>query len=401
MKNFIKKFDIILSLLCVFILTLIGLGEIYLPESVVFYNDYNEFTLYEVYTVKESVEPIMSASTTGMNNTTADVSLFGVIPVNNINAKKCERKYVNVSGEIIGIRLYTEGLLIVDTEQIVTSDGNFNPAAECGLQKGDVITEINDERVLSISDFSKIINNSNGNQVSITAIRNNNRLYFSLTPVYCSSEQKYRCGLWLRDSTAGIGTMTFTDEKSGVFAALGHAICDSDTQAVLPVGNGDILTASVTGVTKGEKGITGQLIGTFTDKVLGKLHLNTEFGIYGTLNESDELQGEFKAVASQTEIKTGDAQLMCNIDGNGVKKYDIEIEKISYSNEKQTRSMVIEITDEELLNTTGGIVQGMSGSPIIQDGMLVGAVTHVFLNDPTKGYAIFAETMIDSAKNIK
>lgn len=400
MKKLIKQFDIILSIFCAVILTLVALGEIYLPKTVVFYDGQSKTTLYEVYTVTQSDYDVMSVSTNGSKDSVADITVLGVIPVGTVNVQQRERKYVNVGGDIIGIRLYTDGLLIVGVDDVISSEGSFCPALECGLQTGDIITQINDEKVLSVSHFSQVILSSKGNPVSITAVRNNKTLYFSLKPVYCESEQKYRCGLWLRDSTAGIGTLTFVDSSARVFAALGHSICDSETQAVLPVGEGNILTASVTGITKGEKGATGQLIGTFSDTVLGDLSVNNDYGVYGTYSNTNEITGELLPVATQTEIKAGDAQIMCNIDGKGVKYYDIEIEKISYSAEKQSRSMVIEITDDELLSATGGIVQGMSGSPIVQDGMLVGAVTHVFLNDPTKGYAIFAETMVETAQSL-
>lgn len=400
MKKFIKQFDVILSMFCAVIFSLITLGQTYLPEKIVFYNNDNKTTLYEVFSVKQSKTNAMTVSASMEESISADVSLFGIIPVVNVNAEKGERKYVYVSGDIIGISLYTDGLLIVGIEDVLTSEGSVSPATECGLQKGDIITQVNDEKVMSVADFSHYIANSNGKAVSITAIRGSKTIYFSLTPVFCESESKYRCGVWLRDSTAGIGTMTFVEPETGVFAALGHSICDSETQSVLPVGNGDILTATVTGITKGEKGVTGQLMGTFADKILGKLIENNEYGVYGAFTQADEFPQELLPVATQTEIKAGDAQIMCNIDGAGVKHYDIEIEKISYSAEKQTRSMVIEITDTELLDTTGGIVQGMSGSPIIQDGMLIGAVTHVFLNEPTRGYAIFAETMLSEAEVI-
>ncbi len=401
MKKIIKVFDIVLSMFCTVMLTLVTVGEMYLPENIVYYDGQTESTLYDVYNVSQTNDKAMSVSTNSTESTVAEINILGIIPVKSVNVKNTHRKYVNVSGEIIGIRLYTDGLLIVGTEDVITDNGNVNPAFQCGLQKGDMITEINDKKVMSVSDFSEAIVNSGGKAVSVTAVRNNKTLYFSLTPAFCKTERKYRCGLWLRDSTAGIGTLTFVDSSTGVFAALGHSICDSETQSVLPVGDGDILTATVTGITKGEKGVTGQLLGTFADKELGELLINTDYGVYGTYSHNVETTGELMAVASQTEIKTGDAQIMCNIDGNGVKYYDIEIEKISYNTEKQTRSMVIEITDDELLDITGGIIQGMSGSPIIQDDVLVGAVTHVFLNDPTKGYAIFAETMLEISQSVK
>ena len=228
----------------------------------------------------------------------------------------------------------------------------------------------------------------------------NKKYDYILTPVYSETEGKYRCGLWLRDSTAGIGTLTYADPLNGMFATLGHAICDSETKSVLPVGEGDILSAEISGITKGDKGITGQIKGNFGNEILGSLLENNEFGVYGTFSDKDIMYGELVPVASQTEIKAGNAQILCNADGNGIESYDIEIEKITYSQSKTSRSMVIEITDEDLIGKTGGIVQGMSGSPIIQDGMLVGAVTHVFLNDPTRGYAIFAETMLSESDRI-
>ncbi len=400
MKKFIKKADIILSVLCLAVFTLIAAGKYILPESVVFYDGKNETDIYAVFHVKESKDSVVTVSATNNECCSADVSILGVIPAGRINAEKTERKYVNVGGDIIGIRLYTDGLLVVGVDDVVTADGNINPGELCGIKTGDIILEINDEIVCSVSDFSSKIISSDGNSVSITVLRNNEKLYYSLTPVYSEAEEKYRCGLWLRDSTAGIGTLTFADPQTGMFASLGHAICDSETQAVLPVGEGDILTAAISGVTPGEKGSTGQIKGNFSDKILGKLADNNEFGVYGSYTDNDILYGDLLPVASQTEIKVGDAEIICNIDGQGTANYDIEIEKITYSSTKASRSMVIKVTDGDLLSISGGIVQGMSGSPIIQNGMLVGAVTHVFLNDPTRGYAIFAETMVSEAERI-
>lgn len=400
MKKFIQRTDIILSALCFAVFALITAGQYFLPESVVFYDGKNKTDIYAVFHVEESETDVVTVSTAGIESCKADVSILGVIPVGQISAEKTDRKYVNVGGDIIGIRLYTDGLLVVSTEDVVTADGNINPCEKCGIQTGDIILEINDEIVCSISDFSNVVSASKGNSISITVLRNDEKLYFSLTPVYSEAEGKYRCGLWLRDSTAGIGTLTFADPDNGMFASLGHAICDSETQSVLPVGEGDILSAEISGVTPGEKGATGQIKGNFGDKILGQLLDNNEFGVYGTYCDSDVLYGDLLPVASQTEIEVGEAQILCNVDGQGTEYYDIEIEKITYSNSKASRSMVIKVTDPDLLSVTGGIIQGMSGSPIVQNGMLVGAVTHVFLNDPTRGYGIFAETMISEAERI-
>lgn len=401
MKKIIKKADAIVGIVCIITFILITVSQYFLPENIVFYGNQNKMNIHGVYQIKETNSDIITVSLSENDNCTADISILGIIPVGKKNAKKTERKYVNVGGDAVGIRLYTDGVLVVGTDEVVTSQGSINPGELCGIKSGDIIIEINDEIVCSVADFSNQIVSSNGKNVSITVIRDSKKLYFSLKPVFSESEEKYRCGLWLRDSTAGIGTLTFVDSESKMFASLGHAICDSETQSVLPVGDGDILSATISGVEKGEKGITGQIKGNFGDKLLGELIENNEYGIYGTYSDAEILYGELLPVASQTEIKTGDAQIICNIDGYGTEYYDVEIEKITYSNVKETRSMIIEVTDEDLLEKTGGIVQGMSGSPIIQNGMLVGAVTHVFLNEPAKGYAIFAETMLSEAERIK
>lgn len=401
MKKLIKRVDMLVGFVSIIAFFLIIISQYLLPENIVFYDGNNTVNVYGVYHIQEAKTDVVSVSISESDNCTADISIFGVIPVSKINAIRTDRKYVNVGGDAVGIRLYTDGVLVVGTDDVVTEQGNVNPAQECGIKVGDIITEINDEIVCSVADFSKKIVSSNGDNVSITVVRNNKKMYCSLKPVYSENEEKYRCGLWLRDSTAGIGTLTFVDSESKMFASLGHAICDSETQSVLPVGDGDILSATITGVERGKKGITGQIKGNFGDKILGELMENNEYGVYGTYSDSEILYGDLLPVASQTEIETGEAQIICNVDGNGTKYYDVEIEKITYSNVKETRSMIVEVTDEELLDKTGGIVQGMSGSPIIQNGMLVGAITHVFLNEPSKGYAIFAETMLSEAERIK
>ena len=400
MKKIIRKISLILALLCVSIFSVIFTGELILPEKVVFYDGNTKTRMLAVFYVSESDDDIVSVSTASEENETADVSILGIIPVKQISSQKSERRYVYTGGDVVGIRLYTQGLLVVGTDEVSTSQGNISPGKNCGIKPGDIILSVNNNSVCSVADFSNRIAASEGNNVEISILRENKKHQFALTPVYSETEGKYRCGLWLRDSTAGIGTLTYADPENGMFATLGHAICDSETKSVLPVGEGDILSAEISGITKGEKGITGQIKGNFGNEIFGSLLENNEFGVYGTFTQNDILYGDLVPVASQTEIKAGNAQILCNVDGNGIESYDIEIEKITYSQTKTSRSMVIEITDDDLIEKTGGIVQGMSGSPVIQDGMLIGAVTHVFLNDPTRGYAIFAETMISESDSL-
>lgn len=401
MKKIIKKSCFLLSALCVIIFILVFTGNICMPKEVIFYDNQATVKIHNVFYAKKSNNNAVTVSTVNEKKATADVSILGIIPVGKIEAKETDRKYVYAGGSLVGIRLYTEGLLVVGIDDVATESGNVSPAEDCGIMQGDIITEVNNEIVISVSDFSNRVIASKGKNISVTVKRGNEFYYYSLKPAYSQAENKYRCGLWLRDSTAGIGTLTFSDPQTKMFASLGHAICDSETEAILPVGEGDILGASINGCIPGEKGSTGQIKGNFTNDVLGELHDNNEFGVYGTYSDASVETGELYPVAAQTEIETGDAQIISTVSQDGAQFYDIEIEKITYSSEKAARSMVIKITDPELIGITGGIVQGMSGSPIIQNGMLVGAVTHVFLNDPERGYGIFAETMIETADNIK
>lgn len=400
MKKFIRSVDVVLSVLCAVIFIFISIGYVNQPEQIVFYEDFHSMRFMNVYTVKKNEDVYAVSAGVDDNEISADISLLGVFPVAKTKAIETDRQYVAIGGELIGIRIFTDGLLVVGLDEVITSQGNVSPAKNCGLQVGDRITHVNDEIITSVAAFSAVLSMSEGNNISLTVKRNDDTYYYSLKPVFCETENKYRCGLWLKDSTAGIGTLTFSDPQTGMFASLGHAICDTETKSVLTVGDGDILSASVSGCTKGEKGATGQIKGSFTGNDIGDIAENNEFGVYGSINNSAFTDSIMLPVASQGEIETGEAKIYSTVSGDGVKEYDIEIEKINYSTEPESRSLVISITDPELLEATGGIIQGMSGSPIVQNGMFVGAVTHVFLNDPTRGYGIFAETMIETMNEL-
>ena len=400
MVKFIRKSCFLLSAMCSVVFLFIIAGNLCIPKEVVFYDNQQTVKIHKVFYAERENSDAISVSTVNNRQTTADVSLLGIFPVSEIDATESVRKYVYAGGSLVGIRLYTEGILVVGIDEVMTEDGTLSPAEDCGIRQGDIITEVNDEIVTSVADFSSRVVASGGENISVTVERDDETLYYSLKPAYSQTENKYRCGLWLRDSTAGIGTLTFADPQTKTLATLGHAICDSETQAVLPVGEGDILGASFGGCIPGQKGNTGQIKGSFTSDILGTLTDNNEFGVYGTYSDVSFETGELYPVASQTEIETGDAQIIATVTQDGAQFYDIEIEKITYSSGKTARSMVIKVTDPELLSITGGIIQGMSGSPIIQNGMIVGAVTHVFLNDPTRGYGIFIENMLETAQSV-
>ncbi len=320
------------------------------------------------------------------------VSLFNM-PIKNTTLLVGERRYVAISGDIIGLRLFTEGVLIVEVDSIHGPDGTISPGENAGLRKGDVICRIDGEETLSSSAVHNKIKYSAGCSLEVEYIRDGKHYITVLTPVYSSFDNCYKGGLWIRDSAAGIGTVSFFDVNTGTFAALGHAVCDVDTGEVLPLLNGDVVSADIVGCRKGVSGTAGELNGVFKSESKGMLIKNSVTGIYGIFDEWDKA-AELYPVAMKDEVKKGSAQILSTVDSSGKQLYDIEIVKIN-SNSADNKHMVIQVTDKELISKTGGIVQGMSGSPIIQNGRLVGVVTHVLINNPEKGYAIFAETMLD------
>lgn len=330
---------------------------------------------------------------------TVKISLFNAIPIKDSTVTVGSRQYAVVSGDIFGLRIYIDGVLIVGTQSIETPDGKVNPAENAGIKKGDRIVSVNGEKVSTCDKVSQILNHNGEKAVTLEIKRKNEELTVTLMPAYSSAEQKYRAGLWIKDSAAGIGTLTFYDKETGLFAGLGHAVCDADTGEILPMAYGDTVKASVCGCYKGKSGQAGELCGTFASETTGLLIENNIIGVYGAFM-TETSGGNLTPVALKDEVKTGKAEIISTVDESGPQKFEIEIRKVD-KEDAEHRNMVIEITDERLLAITGGIVQGMSGSPILQNGMLVGAVTHVFVNDPKKGYAVFASDMMDEVLYVK
>lgn len=327
----------------------------------------------------------------------AQVKLLGIIPIKNIDVKVVDERQVVLCGTPFGIKIWTKGVVVIGTNRIDTLSGSVNPGEDAGICVGDIIECVNGVEVKTTDDLTKFIEKSQGSAVTLTIVREGKRSSVSLTPSYSQTDGVYRAGLWVRDSTAGIGILTYIDPGTGYFGGLGHAICDSSSGVVLPVGNGSICDVSLTGVQKGVSGTPGELTGFLGEKSLGRLIRNDETGVYGIYDMPYPTQ-DTVSVAMKQQVKKGRAQMLTTLPGKTEPElYDVEIEKINYDDNVPTRNMVIKVTDERLLDITGGIVQGMSGSPLIQDGKLIGAVTHVFVNDPTKGYGIFIENMLDEA----
>ncbi len=297
---------------------------------------------------------------------------------------------VSVSGDCVGVKLYTDGLIITDTMTLTDVTGKkINLAAGHGIRKGDIIKKVNGVDATNAEVISKALSDS----LTLTVSRNDTEFDVALTPI--TTKDGPKLGLWLRDSTAGLGTITCI--YNGKFVGLGHGICDVDTGNIMPLRQGIIQDCSGFAVIKGTRGTPGAITGAINGKKLGQINANTRFGISGTVLSPSE--GKDLDTADKSEIRTGNATILCDVDGKGVREYEIDIKHISPSG-NNGKDMVIKIKDKALIEKTGGIVQGMSGAPIIQNGKLIGAVTHVFVNDPTRGYGVFIENMLDEAMKV-
>ena len=348
----------------------------------------------------DSVIPINAIKTndTADKGYSATLKLLGVIPVSEVNVKVLDNYSVDVLGTPFGIKIYTEGVMVVGITDVDAEKSTFSPAKEAGLLLGDLIVSINGVKVLTNEEVASIIEQSNGNTLKFNVKRNNKNLVIKIKPEISISSGKYKAGIWVRDSSAGIGTETFYSPRLNITAGLGHGISDVDTGEILTINSGQTVTADILDITKGVKGEPGQLKGRFLNDTIGDICINNETGVF-TKNSNKTQINNIKKIALKQEIKTGDAKILTTIDGSEPKYYNCRIEKVSYNN-SITKNLIIKITDTELIEKTGGIVQGMSGSPIIQNNKLVGAVTHVFVNDPTCGYGIFAENMLETAQSM-
>ncbi|WP_294470139.1 SpoIVB peptidase [uncultured Ruminococcus sp.] len=317
--------------------------------------------------------------------------LFGSVPVKNVTATSEPRPMLVPCGETFGIKLLTDGVIVTE----LTSVGGRCPARECGIRKGDIIISVNGADIRSNRDVSEAVRAGRDSGCEVRLRRGGEDMTVTLVPTYC--EGSYKAGMWVRDSSAGIGTLTFYDADTGVFGGLGHPVCDSDTKEILPLSEGAVGDIEITGLVPSAEGCPGQLTGEFSgDEVLGEITLNCREGLFGTLQSCPD-EKEALPLGFKQETERGAAQIYSSIDGEKPVAYDVEIEHIDLS-ENAEHDMVVHITDPRLLKEAGGIVQGMSGSPVIQNGRLVGAVTHVFIDDPTRGYGIFAEDMAEKAK---
>ena len=344
-----------------------------------------------------STAAVSGSSETGSANQT--LRLFGMLPVKTVRTVASATRTVTVSGAPFGVKMFADGALVVAFSDQLTALGTENPAKEAGLRLGDVIVSAAGQAIHGNEELSMAITSAEGNPIEVVFSRDGVQHTCTLTPVRDRDSGVWRAGVWVRDSSAGIGALTFVDTEYGTFAGLGHAVSDSDTGADFPLLSGEIVPVTIIGVQKGAAGAPGELQGEFSGAAaLGTVSANDATGVYGTLqNPAAAVTGQVMPVAEIQQVAPGPAQILTTIDGTAPQWYDVTIERVNMTAGDPNRNLLIRVTDDRLLSVTGGIVQGMSGSPVVQNGTLVGAVTHVLVNDPTRGYGIFAATMLERA----
>lgn len=371
-----------------------GAAEFFSPENISVIKD------GDIYNETAPAQVISAGETDAVYDYTAMTKLFGVIPIKEVDVSVFPDISLVPSGEVFGVKFFTKGVMIIGISELEGEDGIFSPATAAGLKVKDIITSVDSKEVNTIEELSAKIEASGGKSLTVKYLRDGNEYTTEITPLLTLVEKKYKSGLWVRDSTAGIGTMTYYNPKNNVFSGLGHGICDVDTGELMPLLRGTVVDVTLQDVVLGEEGKPGELKGSFGFVKKGTLLGNTRMGVYGVLDKTpDDNNRKALPICLKDNIKEGKATILSDVDGIGVAEYEIEITKI-YHNSEDTKNFIIKVTDEKLIEKTGGIVQGMSGSPVIQNGKLVGAVTHVLVSDPKKGYGIFIENMLKSMPDI-
>lgn len=408
-----KNFFLLIVLFTVLYIYMTSLDKI--PEKIVLFQNEN----YEISHLKgtyiegkaTSIADRLWGSLTKVDSKDTGISklklsAFGGFFKKDIEVSVLPTRKVVVGGDTVGIRLYSKGVLVIGESPVQGMDGiYYEPYKNSSIKKGAKILKINNEKVETILELVETVANIEDNKKAIVQYEQDGQIHEEeMNPITCFDDGRKKLGLWVRDGAMGVGTLTFYDKQTGKIGALGHGISDMDLKELIDVDEGFLNLANIISVKKGLKNEPGEIRGMLNERVeIGKITLNNECGIYGEYDKECDLLNNRKEVfvASKNEIETGPATIYCSIDGDGMpKEYNINVVKKSDLIGIKSKGMIIEVTDEELLQKTGGIIQGMSGSPILQNGKFIGAVTHVYVNDPTRGYAIFAESMLEQLNEL-
>ena len=398
----LKKFLIVITLILIYIYVcnismlpnniILMQGEVLNLNTVLGVNVKNAKTV----TASSNLNNSIFEETGKMN---LELNLFNLFSVKDVTVNVIPKTTVIPLGKAIGMKMYTKGVLVVGMSEI---EGQ-KPYENSGIETGDKIVEVNNVKINNTEELIACVNSSKGENIEITYISDNEEEVTNISPVK-TGENEYKLGLWVRDAAAGVGTLTFYEPSTGEFGALGHGINDVDTYELIDIANGELVTTNIIDIVKGEDGTPGEIRGVIDGgSTIGSIYKNTSYGVYGkvldtsrlNLNKNTEIE-----VANRNEITTGKAEIMCELENGKIEKYEIEIQKIFLENNQDNKSMLIKVTDEDLIEKTGGIIQGMSGAPIIQNGKFIGAITHVLVNDSKMGYAVFADLMIKQMREV-
>jgi stage IV sporulation protein B len=337
----------------------------------------------------------------GSGSVNVQLKLFGIIPLRELTVNVLPEKMLMTGGHSIGVKLHSEGVLVVGHHLVQAGGRTGSPAKEAGIEVGDLIVRIDGIRLLDANQVAELVNRQEtaGHSVSFEIKRRGQEVSKEVRPLLCQETGRFRIGLYVRDSAAGVGTLTFYDPATMIFGALGHVIADVDTNQAIEVRDGQVVKANIVNIRAARRGQPGEKTGVFQEEkdLLGEISKNTSFGIFGRLSRITEVPGSYNRplpIGLMSQVVPGPAEILTVIEGESIERFAIEIQRVYQQTRPSDKGMIIRITDERLLESTGGIVQGMSGSPIIQNGRLVGAVTHVFVNDPTRGYGLFIEWMV-------
>jgi len=341
----------------------------------------------------------VSASTEeDFNEYVINYKLFNLFNIKRLKVNVIEPDRYFAGGDSLGFSLQSRGVILVGGNYIVSKNGIEKPFENSGLQMGDIITYINGVEINNVQDISEVLEGYIDGSINLTVNRNGKIFTTTITPALDKNSNTYKLGLWVKEDAVGIGTLTFINATTKRFGSLGHSINDSDTNECIEVSGGNIYKSRILGVKKGVSGKAGELMGTFNrDNIIGSVDKNCDYGVYGYVDDVKTFTTNKTSIeiGGRLSAKPGKAIIYSCIDGNNIEQFDIEIIKTNFQSSSNQKSMVIRVTDKDLIERTGGIVQGMSGSPIIQDGKLVGAVTHVFVNDATKGFGIYIDWMLE------
>ena len=412
-SNNLKK---ILIILMSFIIYVYVCNITFLPSNIIIFQgeDINLRTLAGISIRKnedikmKSVEASNDIETSNSINASSgsyeiNLDLFGAIPVKEINVNVIEKTKVVPCGELIGVKMYSKGALVVGFSEVEGMDNKiYKPYESLDIKEGDTILEINETEISSTDELIDQVNKACGKEIKIKYTRAEEIKTGTILPVKNSSGE-YKIGIWVRDATAGVGTLTFVEPSTGNFAALGHGIVDIDTGGIFNIANGQLVGSRLISIKKGKKNDPGEIRGIVNSaEIIGDISKNTNYGVFGKvskLNDNEYDDNMEYEVALRSEIKEGEAEIICELENDIKRSYKIKIEKVYTSNNYDNKSMLIKIVDDRLIDKTGGIIQGMSGSPIIQNGKFIGAVTNVLVSDPTTGYAIFGDLMVKQMKS--